>query len=62
MTDLAPLRDFLARKAVVKSGVENVREMLFYLKKQYLPHSEERAFIEDISQEYQFTFEAISDS
>ena len=59
MTDLAPLRVFLARKAAVKSSVENVHEMLFYLKNQYLPHNKERAFIEDIPQ---FTFEAISDS
>ena len=36
--------------------------MLFYLKNQCLPHSEERAFIEDIPQEDRFTFEAISDS
>ena len=36
--------------------------MLFYLKNQYLPHNEERAFIEDIPQEDRFTFEAISDS
>ena len=50
---------FLARKAALKSSVENVHEILFYLKNQYLPHNEERAFIEDIPQ---FTFEAISDS
>ena len=34
--------------------------MLFYLKNEYLPHNEERAFIEDIPQEDRFTFEAIS--
>ena len=59
MRDLAPLRVFLARKTALKSSVENVHEILFYLKNQYLPHNEERAFIEDIPQ---FTFEAISDS
>ena len=41
LTDLVPLRVFLVRKAAVQSGVENVREMLFYLKNQYLPHMEE---------------------
>ena len=59
MRDLAPLRVFLARKAALKGSVENVHEIRFYLKNQYLPHNEERAFIEDIPQ---FTFEAISDS
>ena len=34
--------------------------MLFYLKNEYLPHNEERAFIEDIPQEDRFPFEAIS--
>ena len=49
LTDLAPLRVFLARKAVVKNDVKNVNEIIFYLKNQYLPHNEERgAFIEDI--------------
>ena len=49
LTDLAPLRVFLARKAVVKNDVKNVNEIIFYLKNQYLPHNEERgAIIEDI--------------
>ena len=49
LTDLAPLRVFLARKAVVKNDVKNVNEIIFYLKNQYLPHNDERgAFIEDI--------------
>ena len=29
LTDVAPLRVFLARKDAVKSGVENIYEMLF---------------------------------
>ena len=49
LTDLTPLRDFLARKPVVKNDLKNVNEIIFYLKNQYLPHNEERgAFIEDI--------------
>ena len=49
LTDLAPLRVFVARKAVAKNDVKNVNEIIFYLKNQYLPHNEERgAFIEDI--------------
>ena len=47
----------MARKDAVKNE-ENINEIIFYLKNQYSPHNEE-----DIpSQEYQFTFEAISDS
>ena len=63
LTDLAPLRVFLARKAVVKNDVKNVNKIIFYLKNQYLLHNEERGtFIEDIpSQEDRFSFEAISD-
>ena len=30
LTDLAPLRVFLARKAVVKNDVKNVNEIIFY--------------------------------
>ena len=52
------------REAVAKNDVENVNEIIFYLKNQYLPHNEERGtFIEDISsREDQFSFEEISDS
>ena len=32
LTDLAPLRFFLARKAVIKNDVKNVNEIIFYLK------------------------------
>ena len=62
MTDLAPLRAFIARKDAVKSGVENLHEMIFYLKSNYSPDTEERAFIEDISQDDKFSFEEMSDS
>ena len=41
LTDLWPLRVFLACKAAVKNDVENVNEIIFYLKDQYLPHNEE---------------------
>ena len=53
----------MARKDAVKNEKNN-NEIIFNLKNQYSPHNEEReTFIEDItSQEYQFTFEAISDS
>ena len=62
LTDLAPLRAFLARKDVVKNEVKNVGETVFYLKTQYLPHNEKQGitFIEDVpNQEDQFTFETI---
>ena len=63
MKDLAPLRFFLPRKAVVKNDVKNVHEIIFYLRNQYLPHNEERGtFIEAIpSQEDRLSFEVISD-
>ena len=32
LTDLTPLRVFLARKAVVKNYAKNVNEIIFYLK------------------------------
>ena len=35
--------------------------MLFYLRNNYSPHTEERAFIEDIPQDDRFSFEEISD-
>ena len=44
-----------------KSGVENIYEMLSYLKNNYSLHTEERAFIEDIPQDDRFLFEEMSD-
>ena len=42
LTDLASLRVFLGRKAVVKNeATNNVNELIFHLKKQYQPHLEE---------------------
>ena len=42
LTDLASLRVFLGRKAVVKNeATNNVNELIFHLKKQYQPHNEE---------------------
>ena len=52
----------MARKAVVKNDVKNVNEIIFCLKNQYLPHNEERgAFIEDIPNQEDWSFEEISD-
>ena len=61
LTDLAPLKVFLARKDAGKSNVENIYEMLFYLRKNYSPHTEERARFEDIPQDDRFSFEEMSD-
>ena len=44
-----------------KSGVENIYEMLSYLKNNYSLHTEEWAFIEDIPQDDRFLFEEMSD-
>ena len=41
------------------SGVENVHEMLFYLRNNYSPHTEGRA--ENIPQDDRFSFEEMSD-
>ena len=41
LTDLAPLRVFLASKDAVKNE-KNVGEIIFNLKNQYSPHNEER--------------------
>ena len=62
LTDLAPLRVFLARKAAIKN-VKNVHEIILNLKSQYLTHNEEQIiFIQDIlSQEDIHSFEAITD-
>ena len=62
LTDLAPLKVFLALKAVAKNDVKNLNEIIFYLKNQYLPHNEGRgAFIEDIPNQEDRSFEEISD-
>ena len=62
LTDLAPLRDFLDHSAVVKNDVENVNEINWYLKNQYLPHNEKRRdFIEDIPSQKDRSFEEVSD-
>ena len=61
LTDLAPWKVFLACKDAGKSNVENIYEMLFYLRKNYSPHTEERARIEDIPQDDRFSFEEMSD-
>ena len=51
----------MVRKDDAKCGVENIYEMLFYLKNNYLPHTEEQTFIEDIPQDDRFSFEEMSD-
>ena len=51
----------MIRKDAAKSGAESIHEMLFYLRKNYLPHTEERARIEDIPQDDRFSFEEMSD-
>ena len=49
----------MALKDAVKSFVENIHEMLFYLRNNYSPHTKEQAFIEDIPQDDRFSFEEI---
>ena len=44
LTNLGPSRYFLARKDAGKSRAKNIREMLFYLKKNYSPHNEDLSF------------------
>ena len=61
LTDLAPLKVLLAHKDAGKSSIENISEMLFYLKKYYSSHTEEWARIEDIPQDDRFSFEEMSD-
>ena len=61
LTDLVPLKVFLVRKDAEKSSVESIYEMLFYLRKNYSPHTEEQARIEDIPQDDRFSFEEVSD-
>ena len=56
-----PLKVFLVRKDAEKSSVESIYEMLFYLRKNYSPHTEEQARIEDIPQDDRFSFEEVSD-
>ena len=52
---------FLARKDAGKSSVENIYEMLFYSRKNYSPHTEERARIDDISKDDRFSVEEMFD-
>ena len=63
LTDLAPLRVFLARKDFIKNDTTiNAKELIFYLKNNYLPYEEEQgAFIEDIPSQEDQSFEEISD-
>ena len=51
----------MARKDARKSRVKNNYEILFYLRKNYSPHTEERARIDDIPQDDRFSFEEMSD-
>ena len=51
----------MALKDVGKSRVENIHEMLFYLRKNYSTHTEEQAGINDILQGDRFSFEEMSD-
>ena len=62
LTDQAPLRVFLARKDAVESGAENVYEILYYLKNNCSPQTEERVFIKDIPQDDRFLFEEMSEN
>ena len=51
----------MALKDVGKSRVENIHEMLYYLRKNYSIHTEEQAGINDILQGDRFSFEEMSD-
>ena len=51
----------MIRKDAANSGVESIHEMLFYLRKNYSPRTEERAHIEDIPQDDRFSFKEMSD-
>ena len=57
---LAPSKVFLACKDAGKSRVENIHEILFYLKKNYSPHNEEQARIDDIPRDDSFLFQEMS--
>ena len=61
LRDLAPLKVFLTRKDAVKSGLESIHEMLFYLRKSHSPYTEDGARIEHIPQDDRFSFEEMSD-
>ena len=56
LTNLAPARVFLARRDAGKSSTKNIHEMFFYLKKNYSPHNEVQARIDDIPQDDSFSF------
>ena len=64
ITDLAPSNFFWGAggcKDAGKSRAENIYEMLFYLRKNYLTHTEEQARIDDILQDDRFSFEEMFD-
>ena len=61
LTDLVPLKVFLTLEDTGKSSVENIYKMLFYLRKNYSLHTEEKACIENILQDDRFSFEEMSD-
>ena len=62
LTDLAPLREFLTRKDIIKNDTAmTANEMNFYLKNNYLPYEEEQgAFIKGIPFQEDQSFENIS--
>ena len=51
----------MALKDDRKRSVEYIYEILFYLRKNYSPHTEERGRIEDILQDYRFSFKEMPD-
>ena len=61
LRDLAPLEVFWLVKDAGKSRVESIHEMRFYLRNNYLSHTEEQARIDDIPQDDRFSFEEMSD-
>ena len=50
----------MACKDAGKSRAENIHEILFYLKKNYSPHNEEQARIDDIPRDDSFLFQEMS--
>ena len=56
LTHLAHSKVFLARKDAGKSRVENIYKIIFYLRENYSPHTEEQARIDDIPQDDRKSF------